>query len=331
MSQHDFTIENASGAAVRADLNNALQALASLSGGASAPGTTFAGQLWADTTNSLLKMRDTTNASWITVGTLDVLHLGLGLIPKGYLYGLTLSNNVADATNDVDIAAGDAASDDTTDADRVRMVLAAGITKRLDAAWAVGTGNGGLDTGSIANATYHLWLIERPDTGVVDVLFSTSATSPNMPANYTKKRRIGAILRESAAIVPFIQDGDLFERKAGAADVSAANPGTSAVTRTLSVPTGIVIDALVCSAVAQGSNLQVFGSLTALDITDAAASQVNSQMIADASATYAAGRYDAWQGRIRTNTSAQIRSRLNASDAQTTLFITTRGWYDRRA
>jgi len=84
------------------------------------------------------------------------------------------------------------------------MVLSSAITKRLDAAWAVGSGNGGLDTGTIANTTYHVWLIQRSDTGVVDALFSTSLTSPTMPTNYDRKRRIGIIVRSAGAILPFL-------------------------------------------------------------------------------------------------------------------------------
>jgi len=115
---------------------------------------------------------------------------------KGHLYGLTLSNNVSDAANDIDIAAGEAAS---TEIDSVLMVLASALTKRLDAAWAVGSGNGGLDTGSVGNNIYYVWLIQRSDTGVVDVLFSLSKTSPTMPTNYDRKALIGSFARVSGA------------------------------------------------------------------------------------------------------------------------------------
>jgi hypothetical protein len=118
----------------------------------------------------------------------------------GYLYGLTISNNVSDATNDIDIAAGEAASDAATP---LLLVLGSSLTKRLDAAWAAGTGNGGLDTGAIANTSYHIWLIQRSDTGVVDALFSASATAPTMPTNYDRKRRIGSIVRSAGAILGF--------------------------------------------------------------------------------------------------------------------------------
>lgn len=70
MSQNDFVIANAAGAAVRSDMNSAFQALASLSGGTSAPGTIYANQLWFDTTNDLLKIRDEANTSWVTIASL---------------------------------------------------------------------------------------------------------------------------------------------------------------------------------------------------------------------------------------------------------------------
>jgi hypothetical protein len=50
--------------------------------------------------------------------------------------------------------------------------VASAYTKTTGA-WAVGSGNGGLDEGSIgASACYHLYTIRRPDTGVTDYLIS---------------------------------------------------------------------------------------------------------------------------------------------------------------
>lgn len=114
------------------------------------------------------------------------------------IYGYTYANSPGDLTNDIDIAAG-GAMDETG----LYWIDGAAITKRLDAAWAVGTNQGGLDTGAIANADYYIWLIARSDTGVVDALFSLSSTAPTMPANYDFKRRIGWIKRVGATIVLF--------------------------------------------------------------------------------------------------------------------------------
>ena len=67
MSQHDFTIDNQGFPAFRTDLNNALQALASTNTGATEPTTTFAGQLWVDTANDVIKLRNEANDGWVTL------------------------------------------------------------------------------------------------------------------------------------------------------------------------------------------------------------------------------------------------------------------------
>ena len=71
MSQNDFAIANQSAPDFRSDLNNALQALASLSSGATAPATTYANMLWYDTANNILKMRSEADDAWISIGYLD--------------------------------------------------------------------------------------------------------------------------------------------------------------------------------------------------------------------------------------------------------------------
>lgn len=73
MAQHDYNIANQSGQAFRADLNNALAAIVSNNSGASAPSTTYAYQLWIDTstTPATIKRRDASNSSWIVIGTAD--------------------------------------------------------------------------------------------------------------------------------------------------------------------------------------------------------------------------------------------------------------------
>ena len=71
MSQNDFVIANQTAPNFRADLNLALQALASNSSGASAPATTYANMLWYDTSSNILKMRSEADDAWIDLGTLD--------------------------------------------------------------------------------------------------------------------------------------------------------------------------------------------------------------------------------------------------------------------
>jgi hypothetical protein len=171
---------------------------------------------------------------------------------RGHINGLTLSNNATDATNDIDIATGSAGSDGATP---VLMTLASALTKRLDASWAVGSGNGGLDTGSIANGFYYIWLIRRSDTGVVDALFSTSVTNPTMPPNYDQKRRIGTIWRESGAIRPFLQVGDrfLYSTQVIAAYSNSNLPTTKTTVTPTGSPTGIRTVAIINARTSKAS------------------------------------------------------------------------------
>jgi hypothetical protein len=90
-------------------------------------------------------------------------------LPINHIGGLITSNNGSDALHDIDIAKGMCRDVDDT----ANMVLSSVLTKQIDVAWAVGDGNGGLDTGSpVASQLYLLWLIKRSDTGVVDAIFS---------------------------------------------------------------------------------------------------------------------------------------------------------------
>jgi hypothetical protein len=71
MSQNDFDIANQGFATFRADLNNALQALASLSSGATTPATTYANQLWYETDTNTLQIRNEANSAWLSLMVID--------------------------------------------------------------------------------------------------------------------------------------------------------------------------------------------------------------------------------------------------------------------
>ena len=71
MATHDYVIANASGSAVRSDINNALAAIVSNNSNPTSPATTYPYQWWADTTTGQLKLRASDNLSWITIFELD--------------------------------------------------------------------------------------------------------------------------------------------------------------------------------------------------------------------------------------------------------------------
>ena len=89
MSQNDFSIANQTFPSTRSDMNNAYQALASLSSGATAPSTTYAYMLWADTTTGLLKIRNAADSAWITIGTLADTYLGLASLSASNTFTAT--------------------------------------------------------------------------------------------------------------------------------------------------------------------------------------------------------------------------------------------------
>lgn len=239
---------------------------------------------------------------------------------RGYIAGLTLSNDVGSPNTFIDVAAGLATSDDAT----ISMTIGT-FTENCNAAWAVGSGNGGLDSGSAlaASTWYHLFLIERTDTNVVDVLCSTSASSPTFPTSYTKKRRIGSIKTDASShIVAFTQDGDEFLWLISAQDAIGVTIGATNAPVTLTVPTGVKVHALfnpwmISGAVSSGLT---FNSLDQTETTIIGGDQPLTSQVA--------GQGDGSTMNIRTNTCAQVRIISNA--ANTRYWINTNGWIDTR-
>lgn len=270
-----------------------------------------------------------TNRLWSTLQTayqpLDadltaIAAAGVGL-HANYLSGFTISNNATDATNDIDISAGVC-----MDSTNTYFISVSALTKRLDALWTVGTNQGGLDTGSPANQTYHVFAIKRLDTGVTDILMSGSATSPTLPTNYTIFRRIGSIIRSGATILAFFQYGDVFRLNVPVSDFSSTNPGTAAVTRTMTVPTGIVVMPIFSLILVNSTTAAVAALATSLTQTDTTPTNSASQV----SSTSAGNRITVIIQDVPTNTSAQIRTRLSASGASDAIAGVTHGWIDTR-
>ena len=71
MAQHDYVIDNSTGANVRADINNALLAISSNNSGSSAPSTTYALQSFANTTDSMLQLRNAANNAFVNLRKFD--------------------------------------------------------------------------------------------------------------------------------------------------------------------------------------------------------------------------------------------------------------------
>jgi hypothetical protein len=172
----------------------------------------------------------------------------IAILP-GYLFGCTLST--AGASTTMSISAGQAQNSTGSQT----MVLAA--LAKTTSNWAAGTATGGksLATAIANNTWYHWYVIRRPDTGDVDVCFSTNAAGllaadfvaggGNVPDAYTQFRRIGSgKTNGSAQWTAFIQDGDTFSWVTPVVDVNSTNPTNASISRTLSIPLGVRVLAL---------------------------------------------------------------------------------------
>ena len=71
MATHDYFLSNASGAAFRADLNNALAAIVSNNSSSTPPDPTYKYMWWMDTDTGQLKQRNAANDGWITIREID--------------------------------------------------------------------------------------------------------------------------------------------------------------------------------------------------------------------------------------------------------------------
>lgn len=244
-------------------------------------------------------------------------------VSRGHLFGITLSNNATDTTNDIDFAAGEAASQD---AQPTLMAHAAG-TAQLDVGY--GSGNGGRFDSVISDGTWHCFVISNGTA--VSRGFSKSLNPTGQafyPAGFTYFRRVGSIMRVSGAIRAFIQDGDQFLFKTAILDINAATPGTTAILRALSVPVGISV---VWSGVVGVSG--VIGAsggvrISNPDQTDQAASTTAAPLLEGYIYLPSNTPFAAFGKSCRTNTSGQIRTRMFSSSES--LLISTDGWIDRR-
>jgi hypothetical protein len=245
-----------------------------------------------------------------------------GAVLRSYLAGLGMST--AGGSASLAVAAGQAADSTNT----AMMSLSSSLTKTTSA-WAVGNNQGGLDTGTVAtNTWYHVYLIKRTDTGVVDALFSTSATTPTLPTSYTLSRRIGsARTNGSSQWTAFIQDGDEFLWSSPVQDVSGNALTTTSTLFTLSVPPGVSVNALFSAFATNGGNASVLIQPPASSTQSVSTQGANSSLVVVAGSS---GNATAAHFNIRTNTSGQIRAVSSIGGGVSGFSVSTLGWTDRR-
>ena len=252
------------------------------------------------------------------------------LLFRGMIDGLILSNDGTTPNTKLDISAG-VARDDTNAA-----TISFASAKIIDCTT---TGALGLDAGSLANSTwYHVFAIAKAD-GTMSALASTSVSSPTMPSGYIYKRRIGSFKTDgSAHIIAFSQEGDEFLWSTSVEDVNTNAQSTTAITRTLTVPTGVKVRAIIAvqaDRIATNGNYTIY--VSSPDASDEAVSGPGTstpfsfmQYVTASGAANPISEVDSATAiaPVRTNTSGQVRTR--ASAALTGLWLRTYGWFDQR-
>lgn len=222
----------------------------------------------------------------------------------------TLSNNSSDANNDIDFSAGFC-----YDTGTFAKITSSAKTKRLDASFAAGTNQGGLDTGSKANSTWYAVFAISKNDGTSDFLFSTSSTAPTMPSGYTNKRRIGWIKTDSSGnIIGFYQKGDFITYNSNITDYTSSSTVTG-YSLTLSVPSGVRA-MLICEYVASGTS---WGNMLLYDLNN----QSGHHAFNVAAGAHAANSVD-----INVNNISQIG--LTTVSSSGTFSIITMGYIDLR-
>ena len=89
----NYTVDNDTGANVRADINNIFAAVQSLNSGSSDPsGTQVAFQLSVNTTSNLLKLRNASNNGYIEIGDVTLPNLGLAKLAGATFTGAVVHN-----------------------------------------------------------------------------------------------------------------------------------------------------------------------------------------------------------------------------------------------
>lgn len=130
------------------------------------------------------------------------------LLPPAYIAGLTIEDL---STTQITVKSGFYASADGSQ----QFTLASDFVKTLAGPFVEGSGNNGLDAGSIAADTvYHVFLISK-DNGQTDILFSTSKTAPTLPSGFTSFARIGTKETDSVpgirlnSVVQVVRNGEV--------------------------------------------------------------------------------------------------------------------------
>jgi hypothetical protein len=238
--------------------------------------------------------------------------------------GLLISNNSTTPNTKIDISPGSCRDKDQT----IDMVLATGWTKTTGA-WVAATGNGMLDTGTVAaDKGYHVFLIYNPTSGLYDFLCSLSATAPTMPSGFTKRRRIGAFVTGTSAVIkPGLWYADGMFRFLDAFDVVSGVAGNVLTLKALPIPLGVKLKVFGQAFGSASPDVGFWIIIRDPDVGTIAnvATQWYDAQIYKKLGSNDGSAFDSW-----TDTSGQIYHVAYPRTATNLIYIYLQGWIDLR-
>jgi hypothetical protein len=239
-----------------------------------------------------------------------------------WIDGLLLSNNTGNPNTHVDFASGSARSGSSY------VSSSSTMTKRLNGTWAVGTGNGGLDAGSVAaNATYFAYAIRKDSDLSFDVVLSTSATiagvTTTLLTGYTIIKCIGVVITDGSSIIrPFVMyPKDEYTFVTPVKDAVALAVSTSSALLALTVPNGVKVKAKLSL---EFSSSALTNSVLISDPAQGVLSAGVGNDGASAGAIQVTSGFAVGSGEFWTNTARQVRQ---VSGAAGSLWVWNNGFY----
>jgi hypothetical protein len=186
-----------------------------------------------------------------------------------------------------------------------------------------------MNTGSVqARTWYEVHLIKRVDTGVVDVMFTTTANRATLPTNYTLQRRIGWIRNDATPNnEQFTQVDDYFTFTTQQPDVQNAAVNTNETAVELTVPPK-AIARFRASAVSNTSVNAAWG-MVFLEVVEGAVTPAGTTGILSLGghdfAAWHAGHFE-----LRVSSTSTIEHDGSTTTGAPTFSISTYGWIDHR-
>lgn len=247
---------------------------------------------------------------------------------------IIISNNSSDSEHDIDFNPGNFEFSGL-DGQAINSNI---ITKQIDATWTQGTNSGGLASGVslTPDTTYHCFALSNSEGSLVDFGFDTSIVAGNLLsdsavilAGLTKYKRVGSIITDgSSNIIGFIQTEKIFILQTITLDINEGDPGTNAVTASLTVPNDIITLADITAQIVDSTfgGTTIHGLFSPLDSVDQVPSTTKTNLAIRAeTGSIAQGTTNMY---VKTNSSSQIRYRINQSNSDISVIIMSKGWID---